>query len=179
MITVIAGTNRPNSRSLVIAEAFAGFVREAGVEVQVLDLATLDFSYFSTDMYSAQTITPKLRATQERYVLGVEKMAFVLPEYNGSFPGFLKLFIDGVSVNEYARNFTGKKISLTGVASGRAGNGRGMDHLAACINYVGGWILPNQLPISSVDGLLDADGRLTDAKTLEALKKQALQLIAA
>lgn len=179
MLTVISGTNRPDSRTLILAEAFAAAVREAGEEVQLLDLATLDFDHFSAAMYSAQTITPALKLVQEKYILRVEKLAFFIPEYNGSFPGFVKLFIDGISVNEYKRNFTGKRISLTGVASGRAGNARGMDHLAACLNYLGGWVLPNQLPVSGVEGLLDADGKLADSGTLDALKTQALQLIAA
>ena len=179
MITVISGTNRPDSRTLVIAEALAAAIGEAGTAVQLLDLATLDFGHFSNDMYEGGKITPALKRLQEQYVLGVEKMIFVVPEYNGSFPGFVKLFIDGISVNEYKRNFTGKTIALTGVASGRAGNARGLDHLAACLNYLGGWVLPNKLPVSGVEGLLDGDGKLADEGTLAALKQQALQLIAA
>jgi len=179
MITVISGTNRPDSRTIIFARAFADAVREGGEEVQLLDLAELDFNHFSNEMYAAGTITPLLRSVQERYVLGAEKLAFFIPEYNGSFPGFLKLFIDGISVNEYAKNFREKKIALTGIASGRAGNARGMDHLAACLGYMGGWILPNKLPISGVEGLLSESGELTDASTLAALKSQATQLIAA
>lgn len=179
MITVISGTNRPNSRTLLFASAFADAVREAGEEVQLLDLADLDFHHFTHEMYAAGTITPALKSVQERYVLGADKLAFFLPEYNGSFPGFLKLFIDGISVNAYAENFREKKIALTGIASGRAGNARGMDHLAACLSYMGGWILPNKLPISGVEGLLSPEETLTDSATLEALKKQAIQLIAA
>ena len=179
MITVISGTNRPASRTLLVAEALAAAIRRAGEEARVLDLAKLDFDHFSEGMYAGGTITPALRAIQEQYVLDVQKLAFVLPEYNGSFPGFLKLFIDGISVNEYNRNFRGKTISLTGVASGRAGNLRGLDHLAACLNYLGGWVLPNKLPLSSVEGLLNAEGELTDKAALAALNEQALQLIAA
>jgi NAD(P)H-dependent FMN reductase len=44
-------------------------------------------------------------------------------------PGSLKLFIDACSVREYKQNFKGKKAALVGIASGRAGNLRGMDHL--------------------------------------------------
>lgn len=179
MITVISGTNRPDSRTLILSEAFAEVIRNSGEAVQLLDLAKLEFSCFSSGMYKAGTITPELKAIQEKYILGVEKLAFFIPEYNGSFPGFLKLFIDGISVNEYGKNFKGKKIALTGVASGRAGNARGMDHLAACLNYMGGWVLPNQLPISGVEGLLNTEGNLIDSSAREALKNQASQLIAA
>ncbi|MEM6770918.1 MAG: NAD(P)H-dependent oxidoreductase [Bacteroidota bacterium] len=179
MITVISGTNRKDSRTLIIAKAFVEYARATGSEVQLLDLASLDLNVFSADMYAAKGISPELAALQEKYILGAEKLAFILPEYNGSYPGVLKFFIDAISVNEYARNFKGKVISLTGVASGRAGNLRGMDHLSASLSYMGGWILPNKLPVSSVDGLLDDNNQLTDEGTINALKTQAEQLIAA
>lgn len=179
MITVISGTNRKNSRTLIVAETFATLLKDAGAPVQVLDLAKLDFSYFSEDMYSGKGITPKLVDLQEQYILGASKLAFFLPEYNGSFPGIVKLFIDGISVNEYGRNFKGKVIAMAGVASGRSGNLRGMDHLATSLAYMGGWILPNKLPVSGVEGLLDESEKLVDAASLEALKAHAQQLIAA
>lgn len=179
MITVISGTNRKKSRTAIVAHTFAEILKEAGATVQVLDLATIDFSYFSEDMYSASGISPKLAELQEQYILGAEKLAFFLPEYNGSYPGVVKLFIDGISVNEYSRNFTGKVIAMAGVASGRAGNLRGMDHLSTSLAYMGGWILPNKLPVSGVEGLLNADDILVDPPTLEALKVHAQQLIVA
>lgn len=179
MITVISGTNRKNSRTFIVAQAFAEILKEAGAQVEVLDLASIDFSYFSENMYSAKGISPKLVELQERYILGAEKLAFFLPEYNGSYPGIVKLFIDGISVHEYGKNFKGKVIAMAGVASGRAGNLRGMDHLATSLAYMGGWILPNKLPVSGVEGLLDADDVLIDLPTLEALKVHAQQLIVA
>ena len=85
----------------------------------------------------------------------------------------------GISVNDYAENFRDKRVALVGVSSGRAGNLRGVDHLSDVIAHMGGWVLPNRLPISGVHDLLAADGRLTDAATEDALRQLARQLIAA
>ena len=178
MITVISGTNRQDSRTLLFAVHFADQLRALGQEVQLLDLAELRHDLFPKEMYEAGAIAPELLDLQERFVLGAEKFAIFVPEYNGSYPGILKLFIDGISVNEYGRNFKGKHVALVGIASGRAGNLRGMDHLGACVNHMGGWVLPNKLPLSSVEKMLE-DGELTDKATIKALKTHAEELIAA
>ena len=178
MITVISGTNRPGSRTLLFATHYLGQLRALGLEAQLLDLAEIPFEHYAIDMYDPKSMSTELLALQNRFVLEVEKLAIFVPEYNGSYPGVLKLFIDGISVNKYPRNFKGKHIALIGIASGRAGNLRGMDHLAASINHMGGWVLPNTLPLSNVEALLDTNGKVTDTDTITALESQARQLIA-
>lgn len=178
MITVISGTNRPGSRTLLFARYFADQLRKLGEEVRLLDLADTHHEYFGEEMYDADHMDRHLVELQRQYVLDAEKLAIFVPEYNGSYPGVLKLFIDGISVNEYERNFKGKRVALVGVASGRAGNLRGMDHLADTVAHMGGWVLPNKLPLSSVETLIE-DERLTDRDTKKVLKEHAQELIAA
>ena len=176
MITILSGTNRPNNRTRIFARAFLTILEELGREGQLLDLAKTDLHPVLTKMYDAGAMTPEVRELQDQYVLGVDKMIILAPEYNGSYPGALKLLIDGISVREYNKNFTGKKIALVGLASGRQGNLRGMDHLADIISHMGGWVLPNRLPISGLEGLL-TDDELTDEATVAVMKSLAQQLI--
>ncbi|MFK8161733.1 MAG: NADPH-dependent FMN reductase [Lewinella sp.] len=179
MITVISGTNRSDSRTLQIARHFTALLSESGVETQLLDLAEVDMSHYVKDMYSPKAMAPALASLQLRFILNVKKIVFVVPEYNGSFPGVVKLFIDGISINEYPKNFGGKHIAMIGVSSGRAGNLRGLDHLTAIVNHMGGWVCPNKLPLSNVDALMNDAGEMVHAPTDDALKKLASQLIAA
>jgi NAD(P)H-dependent FMN reductase len=65
-----------------------------------------------------------------------------------------------------------KKAMLTGISSGRAGNLRGLDHLTGTLNYLKVAVLPNRLPVSMIDKLIDAEGNLTDASTIAALSAQ-------
>lgn len=178
MITVISGTNRPGSRTLLFATHYLGQLQALGQEAQLLDLAELPLSVYASDMYSPKEMSAELLEIQNRFVLNVDKLAIFVPEYNGSYPGVLKLFIDGISVNEYPRNFKGKHVAIIGVASGRAGNLRGIDHLATSINHMGGWTLPNKLPLSNIGSLVDAEGKVVDADTIKALEGLASQLIA-
>ncbi|MEL7161502.1 MAG: NAD(P)H-dependent oxidoreductase [Bacteroidota bacterium] len=178
MITVISGTNRLSSNTRVFAVHFQQLLLELGAPSQLLDLADYEASSFLTHRYESGTMTEELRALQERFLFRADKVVFFVPEYNGSYPGVVKLFIDGLSVHRYDEMFSGKKIALLGVSTGRAGNLRGIDHLADVIAHMGGWVFPNKLPLSSVGGLIE-DGQLTDPDTIATLKTHAEQLIAA
>ncbi len=98
---------------------------------------------------------------------------FVAPEYNGSFPGILKVFLDAVHP-DLNRN---KKAALIGVSSGRAGNLRGMEHLTGVLNYLGIHVHPNKVPVSSVTNLMNAEGQIKDENTIKILEKHAIDLI--
>ena len=79
---------------------------------------------------------------------------FVIPEYNGSFPGIFKAFIDASDIRS---SFHGKKVCLIGVSDGRAGNLRGMDHLTNICGHMKMNVLNLKIPISSVGSLIDTD----------------------
>ena len=110
-------------------------------------------------------------------MLPANKFVFVIPEYNGSFPGVLKLFLDACSIREYKATFSGKKAVLVGIASGRAGNLRGMDHLCDILHHVGTIVHPNKLPISNIEALIDSKGKITDSACKKALKKHMEDLL--
>ena len=66
---------------------------------------------------------------------------------------------------------------LTGVATGRAGNLRGMDHLADVLNYLKITVHPNKLPISVVNSVVGSDGKIIDENTLHAINQQLDEFI--
>ncbi len=178
MITIISGTNRAGSLTLDYARHFQSVLSDLGEAAELLDLSEVQPDFFSKAMYDPNQMDHRLLALQDAHILRADKLVILCPEYNGSYPGILKLFIDGISVREYSRNFQNKVVALIGISSGRAGNLRGLDHLADTVAHMGGWVLPTRLPISLADGLL-TDGRLTDEATLKSLKQHAQQLIAA
>ena len=62
---------------------------------------------------------------------------------------------------------------MLGVAAGRAGNLRGMDHLTGVMNYLGSIVMPDKLPISSINSLIDSDMQLIDEDTKVVLEAHA------
>ena len=81
----------------------------------------------------------------------------------------LKLMIDNTEVS---KTWWHKKVLLTGVSTGRAGNLRGMEHLTGTLLHLKMLVHPNRLPISVVDRLLDSANRFSDAGTLKAIDIQ-------
>lgn len=172
MITVISGVNRPNSMTALVASHCVERLKaKTSEEVQYIDLAKIPHDWFSPDMYKADKQAKSLASVQDAAVLPAQKFVIVSPEYNGGMSGAFKLFIDGISIREYAANFKGKKATLIGVASGRAGNLRGCDQIASILNHVGMTTMPNKLPISQIDKLVK-DGKIVDEGTIETLDKQ-------
>ncbi len=173
MITVISGTNRRNSGALEFARHYAKVLASKTSEpIQLLELENIPHDWFHPDMYEKGMQSPSLASLQDEFMLPAEKFVYVIPEYNGGFPGALKLFLDACSIREYKKTFHGKKAALVGIATGRAGNLRGLDHFTGILNHVGTVVLPNRLPISSIEKLMDNEGNVTDPGTLKVIEKQ-------
>ena len=158
MILIISGTNRKGSNTRKIAEHVSQVAKElTSEEVKLLALEDVAPLIDLKNMYSGDDMPKELVAIQEEYVLPADKMIILSPEYNGSFSGILKLFIDVMSMRKYAENFRGKSGALIGVASGRAGNLRGLEQLTGLLNYLGMHIHPSKLPISTIEKVLGGD----------------------
>lgn len=178
MITVISGTNRKGSECLRFAQAYQTILKEVTAEeVKLLALEDIPHDWYFPEMYQKGNQAPSLVKLQDEFILPAEKLVYVISEYNGGFPGAVKIFLDACSVRELKPSFKGKKAALVGVATGRAGNLRGMDHLTGVLHHLGTIVLPNKLPISKIKSLMDAEGNIVDEGTLEVMKKQAIELI--
>lgn len=152
MITIISGTNRPGSKTRQIAAYYQGLLQEKGVDHQLLSLEVLD----------AVTRNDSVREIEEQYLKPASKFIFVVPEYNGSFPGILKLLFD---ITDIKHAWHHKKAMLTGIADGRAGNLRGLDHLTNVLNYLKVNVYFNKLPISKINQETDQQGNWLNTVT--------------
>ncbi|MEJ7588393.1 MAG: NAD(P)H-dependent oxidoreductase [Ferruginibacter sp.] len=159
MYLIISGTNRVGSNTLKVAREYERLLKQKSVATVLLSLEGLDLL----------TRGPDFEKIENELIIPIDNYIFISPEYNGSFPGALKLLFDtGKSHSLWWH----KRALLTGVSTGRAGNLRGMDHLASVLNYLKVMVYHNQLPISSVDKMMDAEGHFTDENTLKAINQQ-------
>src|SRR3546814_10980139 len=76
-----------------------------------------------------------------------EKFILIIPEYNGSFPGILKIFVDAC---QFPDSFFNKKAALVGLSSGKYGNVRGVDHFTGVCHYVRLQVLPLRIHIPHI-----------------------------
>lgn len=163
MYTIISGTNRAESHTEKVAAEYQRILSEKNIKTGILSLKDLDVLCHNKEFMSIEN----------EILFPTQKFIFIVPEYNGSYPGVLKAMID---TSEIRKAWHHKKALLTGVSTGRAGNLRGMDHLSGCLHYLKMNVHYNQLPISVIDKVMNKDGRLNEA-TLKAIDEQLNEFI--
>jgi NAD(P)H-dependent FMN reductase len=178
MITIVVGTNRKGNESQKFAQLFLEMIEKANEAAQILKMEDIPPSVINHVMYASTGQDETVAALQDKFITPANKFIFVVPEYNGSITGILKLFIDAISVRNYKENFNQKTSALIGIASGRAGNLRGMDHLSSILMHMNGYVLPNILPISNIKSLYDEKGNINHAPTIESMNQLVKDLIA-
>lgn len=166
MISIVCTTDRTGSNSRKLSEVYEQKLIEEGEACQILDLRTIPASWIQESAYG--TNVPEFEGLVEKYVRSVSKLIFVTPEYNGSFPGYVKFFMDACDYGDFAH----KKVALVGLASGRSGNVRGLDHLTGIFHYLDTEVYKKKVYLSQVHLLLPKDGTLTDANSLKEIDNQ-------
>jgi chromate reductase len=171
MYTIISGTNRPDSNSIKVARFYAELLKNQQVETRVFSLTDVPVDFAFNEMYGSRSA--EFEAIIEEYINASEKLVFIVPEYNGGFPGVLKTFIDAVSPN----HFKNKKIALIGLSAGRAGSIMGMDALTTVFHYLSAEVLSNKPKLSGIEQILDDSGTINDEECIAALKLQVEKFI--
>jgi chromate reductase len=172
MITIISSTNRPGSSTLKVAQYYQRELRIKGVEAGLLSLMQLPPNLLQTDLYGKRS--DEFEIIQE-IITQTDKFIFVIPEYNGSFPGVLKSFIDAC---DFPESFYEKKAALVGISSGKYGNIRGIDHFTGVCHYLNLHVMPLKIHIASVKTELDENGNFFKEDTLKYTDEQIEKFIA-
>ncbi len=166
MNLIISGTNRSGSNSLKVAKYYQQEFRKKGEDWDLLSLEELPHDLIFTDLYNKRS--EAFLSIQER-VSKAKKFIFIIPEYNGSYPGVLKVFIDACS---FPISFYHKKAVLVGVSTGKYGNIRGVDHFTGVCNYLRMHVLPLKIHIPHIQNEINVDNILNDDITVKFVQEQ-------
>lgn len=163
MYTIISGTNRPGSHTEKVANEYKKILAEKNIDAKILTLLDINVLHRNDEIIKIEN----------NILIPTSKFIFIIPEYNGSYPGVLKALIDNSDIRNV---WQFKKALLTGVASGRAGNLRGMDHLADTLHYLKMNVHYNKLPISVINKVMDESGKLNE-ETIRVINTQLEEFI--
>ena len=114
---------------------------------------------------------PPVATEFKNAIAGVDAVLFVTPEYNRSIPGALKNAIDWAS-RPYGKNaFTRKPSAVIGTSPGKIGTAVGQQHLRSILAFCNSPLMNSiEAYIQFEKGLIDDDGRVTNAVTEEFLR---------
>lgn len=172
MTTIISGTNRPNSYSYKLALILQSIFADYNHKSSIFSLCDLPGCLISTDLYGKRS---EAFIPVQKLINDSDKFIFILPEYNGSYPGVAKLFVECL---DFPVSFKNKKVALIGLASGKYGNIRGIDHFTGVCHYLGLHVLPLKLHIPGIREEINAEGQLQKADTQKFIHEQVEQFIA-
>jgi chromate reductase, NAD(P)H dehydrogenase (quinone) len=164
---IISGTNRPGANALRVSRVLERHYQALKVPCQVYSLADLPTELFAPTSYASK---PEAFVAVQQRVLQSAGLHVVTPEYNGSFPGVLKYFIDML---KFPESFERKPVAFVGQANGAWGALRAVEQLQMIFGYRNAHIYPERVFIPGVKGKFDADGNLTDAEIDQRLARQA------
>jgi NAD(P)H-dependent FMN reductase len=145
-ITIVSGTNNKNALTAQVADYYAEILQKKGCDNQVLKLTRLPVDFMATALYENNGKNPefnRLRAIMET----AQKYVFIIPEYNGSFPGVFKAFIDGL---QFPNTFKDKKCAIVGVSQGPQGGVFAMSHLTDIFHYLKMHVYPLKIRLSGI-----------------------------
>jgi chromate reductase len=165
-ILLISGTNRPNSNAIKVTRVIEREYRAQGVAVEIYNLADLPPEIFAPTSYATK---PASFVPVQQQVLNARGLHIVTPEYNGSFPGVLKYFIDML---KFPESFDRKPVAFVGEAAGIWGAIRPIEQLQMVFGYRNAHIYPERVFIPGVTSKLDADGNIIDPAITDRLKQQ-------
>lgn len=168
MITVVSATNRPHSYTEKVAKVYQQRLKNKGIDSRYLSLMEMPRDLIVNEMYDKPRNTA-MEQLESEFLIPASKFIFIMPEYNGSFPGVLKAFIDASDIK---RCFHNKKACLVGVSDGRAGNLRGMEHFTNILNHMKINVLHLKIPISNVVSHFDDAGNFTSHEALKLMDHQ-------
>ena len=166
MVTIVSSTNRPGSFTFKLALYYQKVLAEKGLEAGLLSLMDLPDNLIVSDMYGKHS--SEFKPIQE-LMSETDKFLFIIPEYNGSYPGVLKVFIDAC---KFPESFYDKKAALTGLSSGKYGNIRGIDHFTGVCHYLHLNVMPLKLHIGNIKSEIDEHGNLFKEDTLKFTNEQ-------
>ncbi len=166
MITIVASTNRVNSNTLKVAKYYQNQLNKKGLQTTLFDLRELPSDFIANDLY--QDKSEAFLKIQD-LITKTTKFLFIIPEYNGSFPGVLKTFIDACA---FPQSFYDKKACLVGISSGKYGNIRGIEHFNGVCAYLHLNVMPLRIHVSNVKNELNENDELFMEDTLKFTNQQ-------
>lgn len=165
-IVVVCGTNREGALSRLLAQEAAEVYRQRGQDVDVIDMQELPAEVLQPTAYKEQ---PENVAALVQRFLKADGAVFVVPEYNGSYPGVLKLFVD---MFPFPEGFENRPCAFIGLAAGQFKSLRAVEHFQQVAGYRNAYTFPQRLFIGDSFKQF-VDGKLADDALSERLESQA------
>lgn len=171
LLQIISGTDRPKSNALRVATYLHKKYTEQKVKADIIDLQHFPLALIEGGKY--RNDIPKIDHFIQP-LLDTDGLVFVCPEYNGGYPGILKLFIDYLS---YPISLNKKPVCFVGEANSPFGGQRAVEQLQQVIGYRNAHMLPERVFIPRVKDNFDIERGIKNEYQQNLLDEQIKHFI--
>ncbi len=164
-IHILSSTDRPNSNALKVSR-YAERTLKKHAQTKIFSLADFPLQDVAGGKYGK---APESVETFNNEFLDADGFLFVIPEYNGGFPGVLKVFTDYLP---FPKAMYRVPVSLIGESAGAFGALRPVEQFEQILSYRNALIFPEKMLIQNVNDTFDENNGLESEKLEELLQKQ-------
>lgn len=172
-VLAISGSLRKGSYNTALLHA-AAELSPPGVSFQFADFSTFPFY---TDELKAHGFPPAVHEFREQ-IRASSAVVFATPEYNRSIPGGLKNAIDWASRGP-EQPLIHKPVAVMTASPGGVGGALANYHLRQILSHLNCQVVSGEILIADAGNRFDANGKLINEKSREAVKAHMAKLIAA
>jgi NAD(P)H-dependent FMN reductase len=179
-ILAFSGSTRTASFNKRLARIAAQGAREAGAEVDFIDLRDYPLPLFDEDIEVAGGLPENARRLRT-LLQASDGLLIASPEYNSSVSGVLKNVIDWASRSESVDEvplacFKGRVAALLSASGSGLGGVRGLVHLRSILSNIGVIVLPEQVTVPVAYDAVTEAGVLKDERRQRMVASLGRQL---
>lgn len=171
-IATINGSARPgNYTGKALALAQNELEQMNDVTLTVIDPAKMKLAIPGSTMDSSDS--RQLQAM----LAAADGVILATPEYHGTFSSLIKLTLENMGFPSALKN---KPVALLGVAAGRIGAVKSLEHLRSVCGHVGALVLPRVISVAGVQTVFDEAGNCLDEgaeKQIRGLSRDLVKYI--
>ena len=172
-LITLAGSTRRESVNKKLARLGRDRARQAGADVEFLDLADYPLPIYDGDLEDRDGIPDAAHELKAR-LRACDGFLIASPEYNSSLPPVLKNALDWISRRKDADEpplaaYRGKVAALMAASPGSLGGLRGLVPLRMMLGNIGVHVIPDQFALAGAFDAFDDADELSDPKQAEQL----------
>lgn len=143
---------------------------ETIAEVEVIEILPrmMNLAIHGSDMDGSD------RPYLQKMLKEADGVILATPEYHGSFSSLMKMTIENMG---YPSALKGKPVGLLGVAGGRIGAVKSLEHLRNVCAHIGALVLPGAVSIPNIRSVFDEVGNCLDPEAEELIRKVATRMV--
>jgi chromate reductase, NAD(P)H dehydrogenase (quinone) len=168
-ITVIQGSVREGSFTGKAVALLLDELRQQKVAADFINPAEMDLPFPGLGAEAPGPVALRKTVSEATGVI------FATPEYHGSFSSIVKLVIENLG---FPSVLAGKPVSLLGVAAGRIGAIKSLEHLRGVCSHVGALVLPSLVSVANIQSVFDSAGHCQDPVIERQIRSVATNLLA-